>query len=395
MDYRRKSVPPKSPKSATADNAIKFLAAPQRGLSFSVPPSLCLCVSVVKFLNPLRFSLPAILNATALPLLLQACTPTPPPSHFAEAIATLEQYQALKQKIPQAWATGDIATAQSFDTRGPQLAQTAKDLFDANNIHAARDPKILEAHADTLVALGDHDLAAKAYQRLLHDQQDNPRLWEKLGTSLAQIGQSTRPEAVTALRKSLDLDPASPQAADTWYTLGDLYHRASRYEFANEAYTQALDIAPQHLLAHLGAAALKTRDGNVAGASQEINALGPAARQHDALIRVLLRKALDDFDHFRQSFPDTPENHLAYAKLLYRASRPTDAIFAAKRVTKLNPQDDKTWYFLGQMQAQIGNNPQAIQAYEKSLAANPNQPQLKQALQQFKQQATQQQTPPQ
>ena len=363
MDYGRKNVPPNSPQKYTL-----FKKTHNQPFSANALPSA----------------------AFALTLLLSACTPAPPPTDFAEALATLEQYQALKERIPQAWATGDLATAQSFDIRGPQLALNAKDLFDAANIHAARDPIILEAHADTLVALGDHDLAAKAYKRLLDDQQDNPRLWSKLGAALAKVGQSSRPKAVTALRKSLDLDPTSPDAANTWYILGDLYHRANRYEFAAEAYTEALNIAPQHLLAHIGAAALKTRDGKITEASQEIDALGPAAQQHDPLTRVLLRKALDDFDHFRHTFPDTAENHRAYARLLYRASRPTDAIFAARRVTKLDPQDDKTWLFLGQVYSQLGDYPQAIEAYEKSLAANPNQPQLQNALRQYKQQAAQQ-----
>jgi cytochrome c-type biogenesis protein CcmH/NrfG len=90
----------------------------------------------------------------------------------------------------------------------------------------------------------------------------------------------------------------------------------------------------------------------------------------------MLRKALLTFERTGGWFEDTAANHAAYAKLLYRAGRITDAVLAARRSVILNEGDYETWNFIAAMQLQVGNLEHAEQAYGHSLTARPDQPEI-------------------
>lgn len=137
------------------------------------------------------------------------------------------------------------------------------------------------------------------------------------------------------------------------------------------------------MLATIGHAALQVRKGEVVNSSQKLDALGVKAQPYDVETRLMLRQALHDFERRGKWFSDTAENHAAYARLLYRAGRLTDAILAARRSVVLDTAQSEIWNFLASMQLQIGNLEQAKQAYEHSLEANPNQPAIEAARRQL------------
>jgi Flp pilus assembly protein TadD len=232
----------------------------------------------------------------------------------------------------------------------------------------------LAAYTKTAEALGHVDLAAKALRKLVKKTPDDAERWRKLGEMLAAQGDVQGAEAFEALQTARRLNPDD---ARTHYLLGELYHRQGVFDAAKEAYAAAGNLT----VSRVAAATLKVYDGDMVGAEADLAALGRDAQPFDVQTRLWLREALRSWENTRQFVPDTVEAHSAYARLLYRAARLPEAVYAARHATTLAPEDHELWNFLGAMLNQLGQPDQAREAYEKSLAANPNQPALREALQ--------------
>lgn len=237
----------------------------------------------------------------------------------------------------------------------------------------------LSAYAQVTEALGHTDLAAVALRKLVKKTPDDADRWRRLGAALAELGPKRGADAFEALEKARDLNPDDPR---THYLIGSLYHQQGLYDAAREAYTRAGDLD----ISKVGSAVLKVYANNLVGAETDLRAMGAAAQPFDVQTRLWLRDALFDWEHSGHFVPDTPEAHSAMARLLYRAARLPEAILAARHVTVLTPEDADTWNLLGAMFMQLGDPTQARQAYEASLQANPDQPALRDALQNAPQQ---------
>ena len=235
-------------------------------------------------------------------------------------------------------------------------------------------------YTDTLKALGYHDLLAETLEHRLSNNESgcasDPAAWRALGEAWMLTGPCGRDKSFDAFRRALEL---KPEDGDTFALMGQLFHREGLYEQAAAAYDKALAADSANVKAALGKAVLLARGGAIADSSRAIDALGVAAQPYDVSTRIMLRKALDDFERRSGWFDDTPENHAAYARLLYRAGRLPDALIAARRAVELAPGDTAVWNFIAAMQLQLGNLEQARQAYDKSLAADPNQKQIEAA----------------
>ena len=182
------------------------------------------------------------------------------------------------------------------------------------------------------------------------------------------------------LAKSLERDPNSEGAADAWFLKGRIEHRAGQYEDAAQSYDEAVKRKPGHVQSLIGKAALDARNGRIVEASAALDAVGKAAQPFDVDTRMLLRKALADFQADGGKMPDEAAAQAAHAKLLYRAARIPDAVAAARRAVELKPDDVDTLNFLGAMLMQAGQNDQAKDAYAKSLAVKPDQPNVQETL---------------
>lgn len=233
------------------------------------------------------------------------------------------------------------------------------------------------AYRETLKALGYYDLFAECLEeRIRAAGADRPEDWRALGEAWMLCGPQGSKRAFDAFSRALKL---APDDGETQGLQAYLFHREGLYKQAAAGYEKALAVDPKNVRAKLGQAVLRVRDGAIAEASAAIDAIGEEALPFDVVTRVMLRKALYDFERFGGWFEDSAVNHAAYARLLYRAARISDALIAARSAVELAPGDTATWNFIAAMQMQLGNLEQAGQAYDKSLEADPNQPRIREA----------------
>ncbi len=264
--------------------------------------------------------------------------------------------------------------ALAFDVSIPETREALLERqrkLEAAGATSSADPAVQRSYIETLDALGYYDLAAEQYERMLTLQGESPRLLLELGTAWKKAGPYGKDKAFRAFKAALELDEDCIEAR---MSLAHLLHREGLLEQAERHYDRILVHQPDHVRARLGKAALLARDGDIQGASALFDQIGGAGQPYDVETRIMLRKSLFVFERHGGWFEDIARNHAAYARLLYRAGRITDALPAARRAVTLDPGDYNTWNFFAAMQLQFGNLEQAEQAYAKSLEANPDQP---------------------
>lgn len=296
---------------------------------------------------------------------------------LSAARAKVDRYRSLARTAASPAAM--LAPGGAQPDRGDLLDALA--LFQQEGMDRSHDTALLHEYAELLELLGYYDLAGETHELRAVLAPDNAAAWAAAGRAWAQAGAYGLERALNALQKALDL---SPDNGEAWFWLAHVRHREGLYDAAREAYARALEKSPGLPRAVIGMAALDLRSGEILKASQALDALGQAAQPHDVETRVLLRKALHDYESAGGFFPDEAPLHAAHARLLYRAGRLPDAALAARHASELNPADADTLNFLGAVLLQMGSVEQAAQAYEKSLAARPNQPSVEQALKQLR-----------
>lgn len=241
---------------------------------------------------------------------------------------------------------------------------------DAEN---SSNPDVQNQFLDVVTALGYYDLAAEQYERMLVETPGDPALLHALGEAWMKTGPFGVDKAQDAFEKALQGDA---NRIDTLVALALLHHQEGLYEQAGKYYTEVLNRDPLHVRARLGKAVLLVRSGDIAAASALLDEVGAEGQCFDMETRIMLRKALFVFERRGGWIEDTASEHAAYARLLYRSGRITDAVLAARRAVESNPADFETWNFLAAMQLQVGNFENAEQAYSRSLDANPDQPEI-------------------
>lgn len=299
---------------------------------------------------------------------------------LAAAHVKIRDYHAASGAREAALAQNRGDEAREQETKARAALREAQILLEQAGAANAKDPVVLREYAEVLQLKGDYDLAAETLERAVKFAPADAALWFALGADRMKIGPKWRLDALTALRKSLDLEDAGVNAAKTWSLLGDLYWAEGLFDTAREHYDQALKLAPDDVWTKIALAAANIRDARMLEGSKTLDDLGKAAQPFDVQTRERLREALQGFDAARRWFPDTAENHAAYARVLYRAARFPEAVLAARRAARMNPADFATWNFIAAMQLQLGNLEKAQEAYQKSLEANTEQPQVREAL---------------
>lgn len=286
----------------------------------------------------------------------------------------IKDYHTEKAAADAATGQNRADEAMEHMTKARAALREAVILCEQAGAQTSSDLEVLTQYAEALQLNGDYDLAAETLQRALKSSPNAAVLWMKLGENQMNIGPAWREKAFVSLKKAIDLDGASPEAAQAWSLLGDLYWHEALPDIAREHYAQAQKLAPEEVWAKIALAALDIREGRVLEGSKAIDDLGKKAQSYDVETRERLREALTSFSNTRRSFQDTAENHAAYARLLYRAARFPEAVLALQRATQLNPADTATWNFAASLYAQLGNLSKAKDACQKSLEADPNQP---------------------
>lgn len=304
-----------------------------------------------------------------------------------------QAYEAEKQATADALAKGDLPTAESHAETARQHLRQSQTLYEAAGVLQSDDTAVRNEYRTVLLTLGYYDLAAELIRADLK-RQETTADWLALGQALSHCGPKFREEARAAFERVVAIGDAALMAAAE-SGLADVYYDDQLPEIARKHYEAALAADASDTRTKVALAALKVAGGDVLGGAADIDALGRDAQPLDAFIRARLRDALAVFDAQRRSFPDAIEYHRAYARTLYRAARTPEAAMAARRVVDLDPKDTATWNFLAAILGQLGQYDQAIKAYEGSLAADANQPQVTQAINDLKQHLQRSNTPPQ
>lgn len=293
---------------------------------------------------------------------------------ISEARAGFAQFQAEFKAALDAQARNDLKSFSQHQDKAQECLKQARKLFDEAGAKASNDPEVLRDYAGVLLRMGDVDLAAEVLDRVARQAPEDAGVWRELGRALAAAGKARSGAAIRALRRSLHIDAASPGAAETYALLGQVYRRRGLYDLARESCTKALATHPDSVPAKLGIVAAKIEEGHMREASDALDALGALPPEYAAQVPSLLTEAVDRFGETRRWFPDTPEDHLAYAKVLIRVGRLTQSLAAAERAAALSPDVYSTWNLIGDLSRQLNNPQKARDAYQHSLQLKPDQP---------------------
>lgn len=299
-----------------------------------------------------------------------------------EARAKWAEYESAQRAQEEARNQGNAGAAQEQVEKARQALSGAVALYQKAGAAASKDLSVRQEYTKALRIRGDFDWAAEVLKGSVALEPSNASLWREYGEALFRGTTELRRQAGPAFQKALELDGTAPEAVRSHTDLGDVYFDQALYPFARQHYEAALALQADYTPARIGRALMILQAGNLLQGSQELDALGGAAKDFDTLVRTRLRRILADFDRSGR-LEDTVENHQAYCRLAYRAGRPVDALLAAERVLKLDPANVDTLNFVGAVCGQVGNLAQARSAYAKSLEIKPDQPHVRETLQEL------------
>jgi tetratricopeptide (TPR) repeat protein len=293
---------------------------------------------------------------------------------ISEARAAVAQFDAEMKLAVEAHAQNDDAALQEHQKKAQEYLKQARQIYDEAGAASSDDVDVLREYGTVLMKSGDFDLAAEAFQRAAKRAPGDAALWRELGRALSLLGHPRAREAVDALRHSLAIDPSSTGADDTQATLGRVYRQEGLCDLARECFQKSLELNPDSVPAKIELVGLKIQDGEMAEAADGIDKLGALPPEHAAQLPGLLSESVQHFQASRLWFPDTAENHIAYAKILFRVGRMEEALEAAERSAKLKPDVYATWNFIGDLSLQLGREDRAREAYARSLELKADQP---------------------
>ncbi len=230
------------------------------------------------------------------------------------------------------------------------------------------------------LALLKQDRAAEAEQQLrfaLSLDPDFPQLYEDLGSALAM--QSRFEEAIPEFEKAIRLQPALPLAQKK---LGQALAAVGRGEDADEAFQGYIESDPERAAIIKGIELQKADKRDEAidvfrdvlkGNPNNVNAMHQLAlcfwhdkkRLEDA--EALLRRATQQAADFAGAW-------LALSALLMEMNKHTDAIATYEKATELEPKNARAWAGLGNACGRAMYPEKAVQAFERSLTINGDQP---------------------
>lgn len=192
-----------------------------------------------------------------------------------------------------------------------------------------------------------------------------------------QFAVGNLPNAETALRKAVDLDP---RAAISHLDLGDLYMGGlKRPKEAAESYRRAVELKPDHAGAHNGLGMALAALGRTDEAVAEFEAAAKLAPENPLPLISLGRlysakkdytKALEAYDRLSKVQPDFIPALLDRGDIFMVRHDPTQAAADYSRAVKLAPKDAAAQFKLGSAYHALGKLDDAARHYRAAIAAD-------------------------
>jgi putative PEP-CTERM system TPR-repeat lipoprotein len=251
---------------------------------------------------------------------------------------------SAEKELRKAQSLGASAVAVLPPLVQAMLAQLQfQKVLDATEpAEAIKDPRLLAARGDALLALKKTDLAMAAYDVALAVKPD---------FAAAMIGQArvklAREDMAGALALAAAAVARNPQSADAWMFKGDLARFSAKGDDAMAAYDRVLAIDPGHRSVHIERANVQIAAAKYDAARKEIDAAHKAA---PANLMVSYTQALLDF---------TQGKHAA-------------ALESLQKVLRGAPEHLPTILMAGATELALGQTAQAEQHLSKYLQANPD-----------------------
>ncbi len=278
------------------------------------------------------------------------------------------------------------ATTDRTDTLEAALAH-AERLLAASPAHAeaqAREilravpghPKAQLLLASSLYAQGDFAGARAILEPLAKAQPKVAAIQCELGIVLGASGETSA--AVAALKQATKLAPQHPSA---WRELADQYAIAGETEKAEAAYARHIQASvhePQLL-----AAAAALVENRLAVAERLLRAYLIQHPTDVAAIRMLGETGsrlgrYEDAENLLarclELAPGFAEARANYAGVLYRASKPGEAVAQAEILLRKDPRNPGYRNLLAASLARLGENARALECYASVLNDYPDQP---------------------
>jgi tetratricopeptide (TPR) repeat protein len=202
----------------------------------------------------------------------------------------------------------------------------------------------LEHNPGTLV------LSRAAADAALALNQDLVEAHNARGFVMQEIGD--RQSAQREMKKALALDPGNTQ---TLIWQAQVYTNLNQWQAAEAGFRRALQLRPNHWLAHNELGNLLEMQGRYTEALSEfhaaslVNPRNALALLNMGCMYLLLGRAGEASDRLRQSMKLKPDAtaYATMAQVLRSQGKPALALQFAKDATKLDPHDSTTWLELG------------------------------------------------
>ncbi len=304
----------------------------------------------------------------------------PAQEHLEQAREKAAEAQKEQRAVGQALSQGNRDSAEQYREDAERHLRQAEGLYQQHLAESPHDIEALVQYAGFQGLKGDTDLAVETLRRAIVIDRENPATLLALGQQLSILGGKHCGEAERTLRRVTALESGSHNAASAWATLGTHYWRLHLYDLSREAFEETRAILPDNPGTLIGIIAQDVREGKMKTASDALDALGQADPQLMSAADPFVREALAEFDRTRRWFPDTAENHLAYARLLVRAGRISESLLPLERTAKLDPENAITFNLLGSVYRGVNMPDRARKAFQRSLEINPNQPRTQDAI---------------
>ncbi len=305
----------------------------------------------------------------------------------------LEEYRELLASLETAQAEGETDLVAQFASRLERMRGQARHLALQKPPAQLNDSDELDAFVDLFETTNDVDLMARGLrEKLERAGGGQPQLQLQLANAYARMGKGHLAHARRQYEQVISEGDAGEQA-EAWARLGLLHFRGKQYRLAHEAILTALELDAGNHAAAAGATAIEIYRGQMADAFERLNSLlrplePEEANRMNRLFAPLLQQALEGFTLLRRHYPDEAREHAAYGSFLLSTGRASDALLPLRRSVRLDASNFVAWNSLGSAARVLQQRDQAIEAYQKSLEANPDQPLTKQILEQLQESAS-------